>query len=127
MKRFFGLSDKIRRDADLFFADLTGEPLLPRRGSRRTIPIASPPPSAPNDSLLEQDYALPPSSPTSEALPVTDEDTSERAEIILLSKDGEDEGEQSPLIPTNDESEYQEEDQRPPIEGIPMLGRILWP
>jgi hypothetical protein len=39
MKRFRGVSDGIRRQADLFYADLTGEPILARRPAARWTPI----------------------------------------------------------------------------------------
>jgi len=115
MKRLFGVSDRIRRDADLFFADLTGEP-VPRRRRRRAEPVGPLPPAP---------------SPTSGAVPAAAEEEQEdsrEGEIILLPKEREDEaGEESSLVPRQYESEYPEEEGQGPIAGIPMLGRILWP
>ena len=85
MKRFFGVSDGIRRDADLFFADLTGEPVRRRRAP------------------------------------------SEDGEIILVEEEAAGEGEHAEPILATYEPEDLFEEAQPPSDGIPMLGRILWP
>jgi hypothetical protein len=128
MKRSFGVSEKVRRDADLFFADLTGEPLSrPRRRADPIRPLPSLSATTEDYHFEERQRALPASSETSEAVPVLGEDGGGEGEIILLSREAEEEGEQGELIPTNQEPEYVAEDRQVPIEGIPLLGRILWP